>query len=71
LYATYVLSLLEYFVDDILMKWCLLFTCYSGIPLQEKQSKARWGEDPEYQAYRARTFLLLPLPNPFHRKRNA
>jgi len=53
------------------MKWCLLFTCYSGIPLQEKQSKARWGEDPEYQAYRARTFLLLPLPNPFHRKRNA
>ena len=38
------------------------FLLRSGIPLQEAQAKARWGEDPAYQAYRARTFLLLPLP---------
>ena len=34
----------------------------SGIPLQEKQAQARWGSDPAFQAYRARTNLLVPLP---------
>lgn len=34
----------------------------SGIPLQEAQAKRRWGDTPEYQAYRERTNLLLPVP---------
>jgi len=34
----------------------------SGIPLQEKQAAARWGGDPAFEAYRARTNLLVPLP---------
>ena len=39
----------------------LLFV--SGVPLQEAQAKARWGEgDAAYQAYRKRTRLLVPLP---------
>jgi len=38
----------------------LLFV--SGVPLQEHQAQMRWGEDPAYQSYRSRTFLLLPLP---------
>ena len=34
----------------------------SGVPLQEKQQKERWGDDPAYQEYRRNTWLLLPLP---------
>lgn len=34
----------------------------SGIPIQEKQARARWGGTPEYEEYRARTNLLVPLP---------
>jgi len=34
----------------------------SGIPLQEKQAADRWGGDPAFAAYRARTNLLVPLP---------
>lgn len=38
----------------------LLFV--SGVPLQEKQAQQRWGGDAGYQAHRARTNLLVPLP---------
>ena len=34
----------------------------SGVPLQEKQQKERWGDDPAFQEYRRNTWLLLPLP---------
>lgn len=34
----------------------------SGVPIQERQARARWGDKEEYRAYRARTNLLLPLP---------
>lgn len=34
----------------------------SGVPLQEKQQKERWGDDPDFQEYRRNTWLLLPLP---------
>jgi steroid 5-alpha reductase family enzyme len=34
----------------------------SGIPLQEEQAKRRWGDLPEYRAYRERTNLLAPVP---------
>jgi steroid 5-alpha reductase family enzyme len=41
----------------------ILLLFVSGIPLQEAQAKARWGEgDAGYQAYRKRTRLLVPLP---------
>ena len=46
--------------SPLFVAFLLLFV--SGIPLQERQAQARWGEDEEYQAYRARTNLLLPLP---------
>ena len=32
----------------------------SGIPLQEKQAKERWGEDPDYQRYMHTTPVLIP-----------
>lgn len=34
----------------------------SGVPMQEKQQKERWGDDPDYQEYRRNTRLLVPLP---------
>lgn len=40
----------------------LLLTRVSGIPLLDRSAKERWGEDPNYQAYIARTSKLLPLP---------
>lgn len=41
--------------------WCLL-TQGSGIPLSQARADERWGDDPEYQAYKARTPVLLPWP---------
>ena len=38
-----------------------LLLCVSGVPLQERQAQARWGADPAFQAWRARTWLLFPL----------
>lgn len=40
----------------------LLLTKVSGINLQNAQAKARWGDDPEYQAYRRNTPALIPMP---------
>lgn len=40
----------------------VLLTRVSGIPLLEQKAKRKWGDDPEYQAYRARTSLLIPMP---------
>ena len=40
----------------------LLLTKVSGINLQNAQAKARWGDDPEYQAYRTATPALIPMP---------
>ena len=39
----------------------LLLLGVSGIPIQEAQAKTRWGEDPDYQAYRHKTPLLVPF----------
>ena len=39
-----------------------LLTRISGIPLLESRSEAKWGEYPEYQAYKARTPLLWLRP---------
>lgn len=38
----------------------LLFV--SGVPLLEKSADAKYGTDPDYAAYKARTSLFVPLP---------
>jgi steroid 5-alpha reductase family enzyme len=40
----------------------LLLTRVSGIPLLESRGKKKWGEDPEYRAYRERTPVLFLRP---------
>ena len=40
----------------------LLLTRVSGIPLLDARAEARWGDDPEFRAYRERTSVLLPRP---------
>ncbi|MEM8725170.1 MAG: DUF1295 domain-containing protein [Pseudomonadota bacterium] len=42
----------------------LLLTKVSGINLQNKQAKERWGDDPEYQEYRKNTPALIPVIGP-------
>ncbi len=38
----------------------LLLTKVSGIPLLEQQADDRWGGEPDYEAYKARTPVLVP-----------
>ena len=40
----------------------LLLTRVSGIPLLEKRADRQWGGRPEYEAYKARTSVLVPRP---------
>ena len=40
----------------------LLLTRISGIPLLEERADARWGDDQGYQAYKAKTPVLIPRP---------
>ncbi len=40
----------------------VLLTRVSGIPLLEARGQKRWGDDPDYKAYVARTSVLIPLP---------
>jgi steroid 5-alpha reductase family enzyme len=40
----------------------LLLTRVSGIPMLEARADERWGDDPGYRAYKARTPVLLPRP---------
>ena len=40
----------------------LLLTRISGIPLLESRAKKRWGDDPDYQAYKQRTPVLVLRP---------
>lgn len=40
----------------------VLLTRISGVPLLESRGKKRWGHEPEYQAYKARTPVLVPRP---------
>jgi steroid 5-alpha reductase family enzyme len=42
----------------------VLLTRISGIPLLEARSDRKWGQDPEYRAYKARTPALWPRPRP-------
>lgn len=38
----------------------LLLTRVSGVPLLERKADRRWGNDPEWQAYKANTPVLVP-----------
>jgi steroid 5-alpha reductase family enzyme len=38
----------------------LLLSRVSGIPPLESRAEERWGNDPEFQAYKARTPVLFP-----------
>lgn len=40
----------------------VLLTRISGVPMLERRADRRWGDDPEYQAYKARTPVLWPVP---------
>ncbi len=40
----------------------LLITRVSGVPLLEKKADQRWGGQPDYEAYKARTPALVPRP---------
>lgn len=40
----------------------LLLTRVSGIPILESRADARWGAEPDYQTYKARTPVLFPRP---------
>ena len=40
----------------------VLLTRISGVPLLEKRSLKKWGDDPDYQAYLQNTPVLVPRP---------
>jgi steroid 5-alpha reductase family enzyme len=40
----------------------VLLTRVSGIPMLESRADERWGEDPDYRAYKAKTPVLFPRP---------
>jgi len=40
----------------------LLLTRISGIPLLEKRADEKWGGQEDYEAYKSRTSVLIPLP---------
>ncbi len=44
----------------------LLLTRVSGIPLLERKADQRWGDDPDYQAYKKRVPVLVPRLPPTH-----
>ena len=41
---------------------CWLLTKVSGIPMLEQQADERWGGQPDYEAYKASTPVLVPRP---------
>lgn len=40
----------------------LLLTRISGVPMLEKRADEKWGGQEDYEAYKARTSVLIPLP---------
>lgn len=39
----------------------ILLTRISGIPILDERAKAKWGDNPDYQQYRANTPALIPM----------
>lgn len=54
-------SLLFTIVGPVFITLLILFV--SGVPLLEKSADEKYGNDPEYQAYKRRTSIFIPLPN--------
>ena len=50
--------------------WALL-TRISGVPMLEASAERRWGTDPDYLAYRARTPSIVPVPPRWQRTRGS
>ncbi len=40
----------------------ILLTKISGVPMLEEKADQKWGGQPDYEAYKARTSVLVPLP---------
>jgi steroid 5-alpha reductase family enzyme len=40
----------------------ILLTRISGVPMLEKRADEKWGGQPEYEAYKANTSALIPMP---------
>ena len=40
----------------------ILLTKISGVPMLEKRADEKWGGQPEYEAYKANTSVLIPMP---------
>ncbi|MGB2963626.1 MAG: DUF1295 domain-containing protein [Anaerolineales bacterium] len=40
----------------------LLLTRISGVPMLEKRADEKWGGEPDYEAYKTKTSVLVPLP---------
>ena len=40
----------------------ILLTRISGIPMLEDRADKKWGGQPEYESYKAKTSILIPLP---------
>lgn len=38
----------------------LLLTKVSGVPLLERKADSKWGGEPDYEAYKAGTPVLIP-----------
>ena len=49
-----------YLIGPLFITLLLLFV--SGIPLLEKSAEEKWGDDPDYRAYRDTTSILIPRP---------
>lgn len=47
-------------ISPVFVFWLLFFV--SGIPLLAARADQRWGNDKDYQSYKARTSLLVPRP---------
>ena len=54
------LGILIAFLSPLFIGTLIVFV--SGIPLLEKGADARWGDNPDYQAYKKNTSRLIPLP---------
>ncbi|MCV2883374.1 DUF1295 domain-containing protein [Aestuariibacter sp. AA17] len=46
----------------------ILLTKVSGIPMLEEKANERWGDDPNYQEYKAKTPLLVPSFTAYDKK---
>jgi steroid 5-alpha reductase family enzyme len=53
-------SMLFTLVGPVFITLLLLFV--SGVPLLEKSAEEKHGKDPEYQAYKRRTSIFVPMP---------